>query len=129
MYTAKENSLKVYCGDIFKFGPSTAGQFDAIWDCNALVAINAEDRSRYRDVLVSVLKPSGRILMTTWIYEQSIHLRFPLCIPPEMVQALFDSHCEMSEVECIDMATSSSFCQRHELPWAKRPVLFLTRKQ
>lgn len=128
VYTASDLHLKVYCGDIFKFGPSTAGQFDVIWDCNALVAINVEDREKYADILVSNLKQGGRILMTTWIYEQSIHLSVPFSIPPEMVKTLFDLSCHMREVEIIDM-TGSDVCKRHELPWAKRPVLLLTKKQ
>ena len=35
MYTATDRNLTVYCGDVLKFLPSVAGQFDAIWDRNA----------------------------------------------------------------------------------------------
>lgn len=127
VYTATDHSLTVYCGDIFKFGPNIASQFDAIWDCNAIVAINVEDRMKYRDLLVSVLRPGGRILMTTWIYEQSVHLRRPFCVTQEMVRSLFGSYCDTQEVENIDMV-GSNFCQQHDLPWATRPVLLLTKK-
>ena len=117
------------CGDVFNLDTSVAGPFDAIWDCNALVAINAEDRERYVKVLISVLKQAGRILMTTWVYEQSIHLRFPLCVPPEMVEELFGAYCDTRLVEKIVFPEDSPFCQRHELPWATRPVLLLNRKK
>ena len=126
VYTATDRSLKIYCGDMFKFGPSVAGVFDAIWDCNAIVAINVEDRMKYRDLLVSVLKPNRRILMTSWLYEQSIHKRTPFCLPCEMIGDLFAPHCDTEEVESIDMA-GSAFCQRHDLPWAKR-LVFLLKK-
>ena len=106
---------------------SVAGPFDAIWDCNAIVAVNIEDRTRYVELLVSLLKPNGRVLMTTWLYEQNLHLRRPFSISPEKIQDLFKTYCDTREVETIDM-TGSNFCQQHDLPWAKRPVLLLARK-
>ena len=42
MYTATDRKLTVYCGDVLKFLPSVAGQFDAIWDRSAIIAINVE---------------------------------------------------------------------------------------
>ena len=127
VYTATDRSLKVYCGDVLKFGPSVGGVFDAIWDCKAIVGINVEERMKYRDMLVSVLKPNRRILMTSWLYEQSIHKRPPFSMPYEMISDLFAPHCDTEEVESIDMA-GSTFCQNHDLPWAKRPVFLLKKK-
>ena len=40
------------------------GHFDGIWDCNALVAVNVENRQKFIDLLVSLLKPGGKILLT-----------------------------------------------------------------
>jgi thiopurine S-methyltransferase len=128
IYSATDRSLKVYCGDILKFGPSDAGQFDVIWDCNAIVALSVEDRDKYVQLLVSVLKPGGRILMTTWVYEQSIHISRPYSMPPDMIRGLFDSLCDTQEVENIDMPTTSKLCQQFNLSWAVRPVLLLTMK-
>ena len=42
VYTATDRKLTVYCGDVLKFLPSVAGQFDAIWDRSAIIAINVE---------------------------------------------------------------------------------------
>ena len=123
IYSATDCSLKVYCGDILKFGPSDAGQFDVIWDCNAIVALNVEDRDKYVQLLVSVLKPGGRILMTTWVYEQSIHFSRPFSMPPDMIRGLFDSLCETQEVETIEGGT----CKCHNLPRV-HPILLLTKK-
>lgn len=112
---------------MFKFGPSVAGVFDAIWDCNAIVAINAEDRVKYKDLLVSVLKSNKKILMTSWLYDQSIHKRTPFCMPCEMIGDLFAPYCDTEEVESIEMEAGSAFCQRHDLPWAKRLALLLKK--
>ena len=127
VYTATGCSLKIYCGDVLKFGPSVAGVFDAIWDCNAITGINVEERMKYRDMLVAVLKPNRRILMTSWLYEQSIHKQPPFCLPYELISDLFAPHCDTEEVDSIDMA-GSAFCQRHDLPWAKRLVFLLKKK-
>ena len=129
MYTATDRKLTLYCGDILKFLPSIAGQFDAIWDRGALVAINVEDRQQYTSLLVSLLKPNGRILMVTFIYEEGIHMRFPFRIDLEMIRGLFEPlNIDTQEVEKIDMA-GSSVCERHELPWAIELVTLLTKKQ
>ena len=129
IYKATYRDLNVLFGDVFNLETSYAGLFDVIWDCNAIVAINADDRERYVKAELSVLKEGGRILMTTWVYEQSIHLWFPLCVSPEMVEKLFAAQCDVRVVENIDLPNDSPFCQRHELPWAIRPVLFLNRKK
>ena len=129
IYKATDRDLNVLCGDVFNLDTSYAGPFDVIWDCNAIVAINADDRERYVKAELSVLKEGGRILMTTWVYEQSIHIRFPLCVSPEMVEKLFAAQCDVRVVENIVLPNDSHFCQRHELPWAIRPVLFLNRKE
>ena len=42
MYTDSDRKLTVYCGDVLKFLPSVAGQFDAIWDRSAIIAFNVE---------------------------------------------------------------------------------------
>ena len=67
--------------------------------------------------------------MTSCVYEQSIHLRRPFSMPPDMIRGLFDSVCDTKEVENIVVPSTSNFCQRHDLPWATRPVLLLTMKQ
>ena len=128
VYTANDRDLKVFCGDVFDLNASFAGPFDAIWDCNAIVAINIEDRGRYVKLLMDITKQSAPILMTTWVYEQSIHIRRPFSMPPEMVEELFATYCDTRLVENIVVPKESNFCHRHELPWATRPVLLLNRK-
>ena len=129
MYTATDRKLTVYCGDVLKFLPSIAGQFDAIWDRGGIVVIDIEDRQQYASLLVSLLKPSGRILMATFIYEQSIYMRRPFCLDLEMIRGLFEPLTfDTQEVEKIDLA-GSSFCEKKELPWAIELVTLLTKKQ
>lgn len=127
IHTATDRDLKIYCGNIFQIGQHFMGQFDAIWDCKAIIAVNVVERVKYRDILVSALKPNGRILMTTWVYEQKINLKTPFSISHTMIRDLFGSHCDTEEIEDIDMR-GTDFCKRNGFPWATRPVMLLTKK-
>ena len=124
-YSASDRSLKLFCGDIFKFLPSAVGQFDAIWDCNALVAVNMDQRQQYADLLISLLRPKGQILMTTFEYEEKLHNRHPFCVKFDELCRLFEPHCSAKHLESVD--AESFFLERHNLPWAKRPVTLLTK--
>ena len=116
------------CGDIFQLNTSFAGLFDAIWDCNAVVAVNIDDRECYVQLLVSMLKQTGRILMTTFVYDQRLHNGCPLSMPSEMIESLFGAYCKVKEVDNIVLTTESNLCKLFNLPWATRPVLLLTKK-
>ena len=127
IYTAKDRDLKVLCGDIFQLNTTFAGLFDAIWDCKAIIAVNIEDRERYAHLLMSLLKQTGRILMTTIVYDQSLHNECPFSMPPEMIENLFDAYCKIKLVENIALPTESKVCKLFDLPWATCPVLLLSK--
>ena len=72
VYTATDRKLTVYCGDVLKFLPSVAGQFDAIWDRSAIIAINVECefflavveqlyRMRHRGIPAALQKSHARL--------------------------------------------------------------------
>ena len=117
----------MYCGDMFNLKPADLGPFDCIWECNAIVSINGKDKICYAHLLKSFLKPEGRILMTTWNYEQKLRPDRPFNTPPELIQELFPSF-TLQVLEKIDMA-ESDFIRRFNLPWLLRPVLFMKLKQ
>lgn len=56
-------NITVYVGDLFDVTDAQFGAVDRIWDRAALVALPAEMRRRYVARLLSVLSPSGRILL------------------------------------------------------------------
>ena len=124
VYSATDHNIKIYCGDVLKFLPSVAGQFDAIWDCNALVAVNTEDRHQYVDLLISLLKPGGKILMTTWEYDESLKKGQPFSINEEHIRHLFEPQCHVQHLEVMD---GSRLCKQFNLPWANHLVHLLTK--
>ena len=111
---------------MFKLKAGELGPFDAIWESNAIVSVNVEDRVPYAELLKSFLKPSGRILMATWNYEQKLRMDRPFSTPPELIQGLFPSF-NMEVVEKVDM-TQSWFNKLFNFPWVLRPVMLMTLK-
>ncbi len=110
IYRNLEKRLKFVVGDIFNCTTNTleSGLFDGIWDCNALVAINPEDRVRYVELLCSLLKPSGSILLSTLDYDQSFRNGFPHTMPESLVRILFEPHM----VEVLENGTNDKLLTR-----------------
>ncbi|XP_003382923.1 PREDICTED: probable thiopurine S-methyltransferase [Amphimedon queenslandica] len=125
VYEATDDAIKIkfFVGDVFKI---SAECFDAVWDCNALVAINPQDREKYIQKIDSLLKPSGRILLTTYEYDKTLRNAHPFSMPPGDIEALFSSF-NVQTAETID--ETERFKTNFNLPWAKRHVFHITRKQ
>ena len=127
MYSATDRSLKLFVGDVLKLTVSLVGSFDAIWDSNAVVAINIPDRIPYAEMLLSLLKHDGMILMATWEYNQAEHHRQPYSITLAIIEELFQESFEIKALESIDM-TGTSFTKEFNLSYANRLIYLLTRK-
>ena len=127
MFSATDRSLKLFIGDVFKLTVSLTGSFDAIWDSNAIVAINASDRAAYAKKLLSFLKPDGKMLMATWQYNQAEHSRHPFSIPSPTIRELFQGSFDIEQLETIDM-TGTYFTKKFNLTFANRIVHILSRK-
>ena len=127
LYNATDRSLKYFVGDFFELSSDLHGTFDLIWECNSIVAIPMEDRSKYVAKLHSLLKPKGKILMTTWEYDQAEHSGFPFSMPFPVIRELCLDLFDTKELECVDYS-NTLFTEQFNLTWGKKPCLLLTRK-
>ena len=127
VYTAEDRPLRILVGSVFDMSPEITGQFDVIWDCFALVAINTEDLQRYATTLSSCMKQSGKMLMATVEYDRAEHSRHPLCITTPTITELFGDAFDVTFIEAIDI-TGTHLTARFKLTWAKRPVHLLVKK-
>lgn len=66
------------------------GPFDSIWDRAALVAIKPEDRPDYCKKQVSLLKPGGKILLSTVSYDQGKMKGPPFSVDESNVRNLYE---------------------------------------
>ena len=95
-------NLTVYVGDFYAISPDLAGVFDAIWDHNALGAINPEDRTNYTAKLRSLLKADGNILLSAFEYNQAERPTCPFSVPNSLVKKLFQDHFDIELLEKDD---------------------------
>lgn len=120
-------NLTVYVGDFYAISPDLAGVFDAIWDHNALGAINPEDRTNYTAKLRSLLKADGNILLSNFEYNQAERPTCPFSVPNSLVKKLFQDHFDIELLEKDDN-TGKMLATQFKLSWATRPIHFLKRK-
>ncbi|XP_055013318.1 probable thiopurine S-methyltransferase isoform X2 [Boleophthalmus pectinirostris] len=73
VFRNSEKTVSLYQCDIYKFSSSLEGQFGAIWDRGALVAINPKDREKYAALMVSLMAPDCRYLLDTLLYNPELH--------------------------------------------------------
>ena len=114
-------------GDVYNLTRDLTGTVDAIWDHNAIGAVNAEDRTKYVMTLLPLLKPDGRILMSTWEYNQAERNACPFSISLSTVNDLFQEMFDIDQLEAIDM-TGSFFTKKFKLSYANRLIHLLVRK-
>lgn len=126
IYSATDRNIKIYVGDVFNFASTYTGSFDCAWECNAIVALNVEDRERYANLLATLIKTGGKILMTTWEFDQSERKTHPFSVPHGTVRELFRQNFDADLIESID-ATGTYFTQKFNLTYAFRPVHLLTK--
>ena len=105
--------------------------FDGIWDCNALIAVNPEDRVKYVELLCSLLKPSGNILLSTLDYDQSFRNGFPHTMPISLVRRLFEPHMMVKVLENRTNADKllSRFMTTFKVPEASRLIFCIQKKE
>ena len=130
MYSATNKNIKFLVGDIFKLTSDCAGTFDAIWDCNALVAVNVEDRVKYAELLTNLLNPQGKVLMATWEYNQAERAKHPFSVPNSLVKQFFDSKFDVELLARMDGSDAYTvrFTEKFSLSYAFRPVHMLVMK-
>ena len=130
VYSATNKNIKFLVGDIFKLTPDCAGTFDAIWDCNALVALSVEVRVKYAELLTNLLNPQGRILMATWEYNQAERADYPFSIPNILVKQFFGSKFNVELLARMDSSDAHTmhFLSFFKLSYAFRPIHMLVLK-
>ena len=128
VYESTNDKLKIkfLVGDLFNCTSSNTGYFDAIWDCNSIVAVNPQDTKRYVHTLDSLLKPHSHILLSTYEFEDSQRDQSPHNLPPETVKQLFGERYDVTIKETLDH--TAQFCMKYQIPQAQRHLLYLVKR-
>ena len=127
VHKASDKPLKIITGNYYNLTPEVCGTFEAVWDHNAFCAAQPSNRELYIKVLVSLLKPNARILLSTWEYDQSKRSKAPFSVPTELVNTLFK---EQFNVEYLDSTYDFTpyFMKKFDLEWANALIHLLSLK-
>lgn len=83
------SSIEVWMADFFYINQDDIGQFQAIFDRAALVALPPKMRPDYAKHLISFLAPQGRLLLVTMDYDVEQMLGPPFYIDKAEIEELF----------------------------------------
>ena len=130
IYEGIEKNIQIIVGDIYECTSDAVGQFDGIWDCNAMVVVNPDDREKYVGVLKQLIKPDGKILMSTFLFDQSLHTAFPHSISPDLTRHLFEPEMKVIVAELAGMEDPFVifFLEKCNIPYATRPIFYIERE-
>ncbi|XP_031569587.1 uncharacterized protein LOC116304075 [Actinia tenebrosa] len=101
----KSKDISIYRMDVFKVTPIIlGGTLDAIWDRGSLSAIGlyVENRgSRYADILSSLLRPSGCIMIENhvWFNDPGPNGGPPSHVPASVLKDLFGKNFDITPLE------------------------------
>ncbi len=126
-YTATDRKLKVFVGNFYCLTPEIAGKFDSVWDINALGAAEPKDREAYRSVLISLLKPGGRILLSNYEYNDEGRNKAPYSLSIKQIKYLFGDFFDVQFLENPEEFVDY-FKSKFKVDWVKHNVHFLTLK-
>ncbi|XP_076319946.1 thiopurine S-methyltransferase-like isoform X2 [Tachypleus tridentatus] len=108
IYKTADGRMKIFCCEILKFNRDCAGLMDVVWDRGALVAIEKTDRKIFVKLMLSILAPGYRYLLSGFCYDDWFYSGCPRTVPPELVHILFGNHCNLQHLETRDASESMS---------------------
>lgn len=117
IYQAQDRKLKIINGSYYGVTPEIAGKFEAVWDVNAFGAVMPDNRQRYIAILMSLLKPKARVLLSNWEFGETQRDRAPFSLPCALVKEIFQEKFEVTFLEKGD-EFSEHFISRFEVDWA-----------
>ncbi|XP_052775873.1 probable thiopurine S-methyltransferase [Mya arenaria] len=127
LYTTKDGRLRLYAADLFDLSMAVCGQFDVIYERRSLVAINTADYRRYRDLLLSLMKPDEVYYLSVLEFDPAVWPGPPHSIGDSLVRDLYGERCNIDlvlETDCagkniIDIAKKAATSQEAGLVDAK----------
>jgi len=101
LYKSKDDRMKLYVADLYDLNADLVGQFDVIYDCRSLVAINLEDHQMYRDLMLSLMKKDGICVIMTIEYNEECWPGPPHSTNDKLIRDLYGERCSIELLEEI----------------------------
>ena len=97
--------------------------FDSAWDRASLVALPPQSRPQYAEVLASLIRSQGRVLLVTIEYPPAQKEGPPFSVPDDQVQEHF------APFFAIELLEERPEPPRWGVDWVTERVYLLTRKE
>lgn len=99
----KSGAISIYVGDFFGSSVELLGDFDAIYDRAAIVALPPELRARYAPKLRELARDGARMLVLTFLYdgERAQKIGPPFSVSEEELRRLYEG----AAIERLDSIT------------------------
>ena len=135
-YTAsRDGRMTIGQGDLFTFGVDESAEhklphdgYDIIWDRGSLVAMNAADRSKYTQLMLSVLAPNFLYLIDVFDYDTSVYGGPPLAVSQQDLEGFFGSVCKIEHIASADYLKDRPRFQQKGLKEMTEQLYSMTRK-
>ena len=129
IYTATDGkNLKVYVGDFLAATPHKVGTFDVIWDSHGIISVPVVQHPAFAEVFCKLLKPGGKILLSTAYFNIADLHKFPSPCPMGIEEAkkLFPND---FDIELLDNPKLPSQQKEFGVPWVTNPIILLSHKK
>jgi thiopurine S-methyltransferase len=120
--------IELRVGDFFAFDPARLGDFPAIYDRAALVAMPAERRGDYAARLLSLLRPGGRLLLVGMEYDETKYAGPPFSVPRDEVVRRFGPTCDVEPLGAKSLLDDEPVWRERGLDALTEYALLLTRR-
>lgn len=121
--------IELLCGDFFDLTPERHGDFPAILDRAALIAIEPRRRADYARRLLDLLRPGGRLLLIGLEYDESKMAGPPFTVSRAEVARLFGTSCSIEPLGTSDPMLSEPVWKERGLDAMTEYSLLLTRRR
>lgn len=121
--------IELLCGDVFDLKRERHGDFPAILDRAALVALPPRRRAEYAALMLQLLRPGGRMLLVGLEYDGSKMEGPPFTVPRDEVARLYGAACAIEPLGTSDVFQSEPVWRERGLDAMTEYALLLTRKR
>jgi len=106
VFAAESAGIVIYLGSLFDSNLQMLGQFDAIWDRGAFVAINSSEREKYCNLMATLLKPNGAWLLNCCEYDGTKYGGPPHSIGENEVKRLLTDKFIVAKLDTYDLTAA-----------------------
>jgi thiopurine S-methyltransferase len=121
--------IELLCGDFFAFERDRHGDFPAILDRAALIALPAARREEYARRILTLLRPGGRMLLVGVEYDESKMAGPPFSVTRAEVARHYGAACTIEPLGEHDVARSEPVWKERGLETITEYALLIVRRR